>query len=71
MNFFFSPQLSVAKKEFSVEFLSSTKTQSPFADGSPLFHLVPVASNIFPFPVHEKPELDFSPEVQKSPIKSL
>jgi len=71
MNFFFSAQLSVAKKELPVEFLNSAKTQSPLAEGSPLFHLVPLGSNGFPLPVQVKSRLDFSPEVQKSPIKSL
>jgi len=73
MNFFFSAQLSTAKIELSVEFLNSTKTQSPFAEGSSLFHLVPLESNGFPLPVQVKilSGLAFCPEVQKSPMKSL
>jgi len=70
MNFFLSAQLSVAKNVFSVEFFNWRKTQSPFAEGSPFFHLVPVASNLFPLALHMNSEPSLAPDVQKSPTKS-
>jgi len=70
MKFFPVAQLSAAKFDFSVEFLASRKTQFPFTEGSPLFHLG-FSPKSFSLADQTKSPPSFTPEVQKSPMKSL